>query len=84
MRQPVFAQHMWEAVPTATSAEHATELLIQYLTYQRALRVVEGAWPAVIRALQTQMDAIAKTAGALMSWAEQAGLYTQDDYELTN
>lgn len=45
---------------------------------------MEGAWPAVIRALQTQMDAIAKTAGALMSWAEQTGLYTQDDYELTN
>lgn len=34
MRQPVFAQHMWEAIPAATSAEHATELLIQYLTYQ--------------------------------------------------
>ncbi|MFJ3030973.1 hypothetical protein ACIP5Z_01570 [Rothia terrae] len=84
MRQPAFVQHMWEAVPTATSAEHATELLTQYLTYQRALRAVERAWPTVIRAVQTQMDAVARLASAVMSWAEQTGIYTQDDYELTN
>lgn len=84
MKQPIFVQHMWEAVPTATSAEHAAELLTQYLAFQRALRVVERAWPAVIHAVQIQMDAAASLASAVMSWAEQTGLATQGDFELTN
>ena len=84
MRQPVFTQHLWEAVPTATSADHATELITQYLAFQRALGIVERVWPTVIRAVQTQMDAVATTASAAIAWAEQAGLLTQDDYELTN